>query len=492
MKRGQTMRTIELGENIIQEAKMLNCIERGILIAPDIETNTQEIAPDIERKELLFISDTAPIEPGKHPQIGMACSTEKFYYCNRKHQPQSFLLSQIQSVNAMGKNRFGSYSVGDQILVQLHDNSYHILKECLVGCDIHAVVRLLHVACNHKIQLHDRSELYCLSLSELPAQLQIYYMEVLYNYAFVTDGTMTKEKYSALQSIIVRLGLDTEIRQEIKDYLFLAQQNSRTKTGILLKRCWESMSYGSFEIFRYSLMQDVLYLHVVSCDCRKWYEDPFLNSLQKMLGITDDQVELMLFAIDLHRDMQCRNADHIRLKKELDLLWSRAKTLHIPREAVFCSGSVYSVDTYHGIRKQQKLNASITRQRELMLQSVIRNMQTSLNYAVEELNDVTLRLLDCVKQGNARDEVIKDLSEKLYSYQSYLQDRMQQSQTIAITQLYNRLKASLTQDDLQKLLPQHRELVEQCYQQIHGQYQIRQDLPARNLKLLGRIEALCS
>jgi hypothetical protein len=316
-------------------------------------------------------------------------------------------------------------------------------------------------------------------------------MKVLYNYAYISDCKIDSAEYAALQSIMVRIGLEAKARNELRDYLFLMQQNARTKTGILIKRCREAMSYGSYEIFRYSLMQDALYLRKASGVGGYWYEDPFINGLQQALEVNDKQVETMLSAIELYKEMQKRDADLVELKKRLENLWNHAKAIEIPREAIFCSGSVYSVDIYRGLGRHRKLDRSITRQRELMLQAVIRNTQESLNHLVEDMNDVTLKLLNEVQRGNQRDKQIQLLSQKMLQFQRQAQAMVQKSEEVNVTCLYNRLPTRISAEQIELLIPQQRELVEQCYIQLpQGEYQIKDTLSPKDLTMLGRIRGI--
>lgn len=49
---------------------------------------------------------------------------------------------------------------------------------------------------------------------------------------------------------------------------------------------------------------------------------------------------MMLTAIRIHKDMQEMDADLQKLSGKMDTVLQRSKTLRIPSEAIFCSGSV--------------------------------------------------------------------------------------------------------------------------------------------------------
>lgn len=445
----------------------------------------------MENKELIFTTSAAAIRTDAPPKVGTACSVEKFYYCNHTKEQRSFSLAEVESVNYEGKNRSGSYSLGDKITVRLKNGEEHILAECMIGLDGLGLAKLLTAAATNAIPITDPSMTRRLSLHELSHQLQINYMEALYNYAYISDCQVDSTEYAALQSIIVRIGLDASARNELRDYLFRMQQGARVKTGVLIERCRNAMSYGSYEIFRYSLMQDALYLREASGADTPWFEDPFLNGLQKMLEINDEQVQTMLSAISLYKAIQTRDADLTALKGEQETLWRHAKENRIPQEALFCSGSVYSVDTYFRWHRSRKLGRSITRQRELMLQAVIRNTQQSLNHLVEDMNDITLKLVDEVQRGNQRDEQIQQLSQRIVQFQRQAKAMVQKSDETNATRLYNRLPARVSKERVMELVPQQRELVEECYTPLsQEEYQIKPELSVKLLTMLCQIRGI--
>ena len=485
------MGTVEIGKRIVSLARKLNAIERGVLVSPNIDLSTRDIAPDVDTKELLFVTSASAIHPNDKISTGVAFTTENVYYCNRKGQTSHFPLNQIESVSYEGKNAWGTYSPGDKVTVTLSDGEQHVLGECLLGCSCPGIVQILTEAAQIAVKIESRDELWRLSLCERPTWQQLNYMKVLYNYAHITGSGEGSDIYAALQSIGVRIDLSPETRGELKDYLFLMQEGSRIKTGILISRCKNAMSYGSYEIFRFSLMQDVLYLSFVNNSTPKWYEDAFINSLQKTLEITDEQIETMFAAIAIYKEMQKKDADLSELQKDLANLWRRVKALCIPREAVVCSGSAYSIDTYHGMLKNETLGKSITQQRELMLQAVIRNTQLATNRLVEDLNDTTLRLLDEISSGNQREQKIAELVEYIRNDQAKTMEMIHRSDEASIAQLYNKLPQYIPAYTVEQLLPERRSYVQNCYiLEAQGSYRIKSDLSYGELTRLSRIEEI--
>lgn len=469
-------------------------MERGVFIAPNIEVDTCSIAPDVENKDLTFITSASAVFPGRVCKTGIAGSSTKFYYCNRTGNPQAFYFHQINRVVYSGRNKGGCYSSGDTITVFLKDGKVHTLGECMIGLDGRKIADLLTAAARESLSDHPLPSSRCMSLSELPAQTQLLYMEVLYNYAYISENKVDSDEYSALQCIAVRMGLEAEVRNKLREYLKNMQQDIRCRTGDLIKACRDSMSYGSYEIFRYSLMQDTLYLWMASKKEGHWYDDPFINGLQYTLDISDEQIAVMIAAINVYKKAQAQDADLEELRKEFEALDRYAKINHIPMEALFCSGSVYNVDTYHGIRHERKLGRSITRQRELMLQAVVRNMQESVNNIAEDMNDLTLKLLEEIEEGNLRDKKLEAQSQEIQKIKYLMNQQMyfrRTTESAKLAALYNHLRSTIPSAFVIQLLPGQQELVKKSYISVSGEeYQIKQGLDYKQLNQLCRIRGI--
>ena len=483
------MGTVEIGKEIISIARKLTVAERGIKFAPEMEVDLASLAPNVDIRELLFITSDSVIHAGHLVKIGMACGIEHFYYCNRPKHACSFSLSDVESVSFSGRNRMGSYSPGDKITVVLKSGERHILAECMIGCDCSVIIKIIERLARYDLPINHRSEVRTVSLDELSMQQQIHYMEVLYNYAYLSGCEVDSSEYVALQSIITRIGLPADARNELRDYLFLLETdtNSRTKSGALIRRAKNEMSYGSYEVFRHSLMQDALYLRVSAQMPGAWYEDHFLNGLQKVLEISDEQIECMLSAIQLYRKMQAKDSDLGELNKMTESLLAHAHALRIPREAVFCSGSVYNIDTYRGFFRKSRQKKSITLQRELLLQEVIRNSQISQNHLIEDMNDLTVKLVKEVRMGNQLNQTIQELMQ----FQRQMMAFKKQSEEVEQTRIYNRLPQTISFEEINQIVLPKRDVIKQCYvADSTGVYRIRNNLIYEELIELSRIEEL--
>ncbi len=487
------MEVLEFEKQLVSMAKGLTVAERGIICAPEIDLDIKKLTPGLDKHEVIFVANAAAIPGEEKATSGFACTADRFYYCNKpgkEGQFDSFLFADVARVGVNGNSRSGRFSFGDSIEVVLKNGSSHTLTYCLTGCNLDAVQNLLIFAANNVPETIEDQERLTYSVSDLPQEQLMAYMEIIYNYAYLEDCQVDSEEYAVLQNLGVRLGLETEVRNSLRDYTFLLKSGEHTKTGILLKQCTHAISYGSYELLRFSLMQDCLYLHEATHSGQEWTEDAFLNSLQKFAQITDPQVKLMLTAIALHKETAAKDADLQKIQGKMNKLRKDAKDLHIPREALYCSGSIYSIDCYHGLRRLIKQGQSITRQRELMLQECLRNSQVSTNRLVADMNDLTMRLLEEVQRGNQQDEKVQRLSQLIQQYQRQAVSMLQRQKDLSDAELRNRVPNRLYWSQMDALSGGTKDFVMSCYTLIQGEYLLREDITQGELRRLSRIEEL--
>lgn len=72
---------------------------------------------------------------------------------------------------------------------------------------------------------------------------------------------------------------------------------------------------------------------------------------------------------------------------------------------------VLGVFTYKGIKKATGINEiENNKQRELMLQAIIRNSQQALNYLIEDVNEITQQLISALEKEELNSKKVKKLS----------------------------------------------------------------------------------
>lgn len=426
-----------------------------ILIAPNIASKklnscTCYIADNISGDYILMFGDATLLGKGT---IGFAFSGDTLYFANNKGEKTFILLKNIQQATYIPKkyDRCDSrYEVGDKVAIKTRNGSQVYLEGCLIGFDCEAIAMILNGVVDQVnkgvIPVSTRQNV---TLAEMPQKFKLLYLKLLCNYAYIGDGVIDSDEYSVIQSIIVRIELDSEGRVKLRQYM--SDIEHKDKTGDLLYRIHNELESGSYDILRYSLLQDTIYLHKIVDPDKPWYDDKFIGSLINYLKISPQQLELMESAIDLYRQMIADDKDIYRLQNRSKTLVKEALELHVPLVTLYCSGSPYSVDTYNKLfSNNDKAQVAIDKQRELMLQAVIRNSQKMLNNMIKDMNSVSRQLIDGIQRGSLATEKINKLSALLGRLSSGATKTVQKAEGTEQQILYSQLPSVLDMVIFQK------------------------------------------
>lgn len=234
-----------------------------------------------------------------------------------------------------------------------------------------------------------------LSVCECTDEIKLLYLEILCNYAYLHNSIIDSDEYNAISSFSVRMGVGAEVRKQLRSYMSTLE--TRQKTGRIIKKIKNELQYeaGQWDVLRYSLMQDVLYIHNLHDKQQSWKQDGFVGGLMEALELKPQQMDTMLYAIDLNNQMQLKYADMKALKKKWKNFVDQIQYTerYIPTPYLFCSGSVYSISNYSGfMRFDDASDEAINKQRELILYQIIENIQETINILIEDMNDLAEKL----------------------------------------------------------------------------------------------------
>jgi hypothetical protein len=468
------------------------------------------IAPDIPAKKLdncvkkfvncnsveaiLLLGDATILG---NASIGFAFTGKSFYFANKNNEKNELLLEQIKEAVFI-KNKISDsdeYNVGDKIIIYTRDNLQYELNSCLLGFNCKAMETILNGIVS---LIDDGADLIetkqNIAISDMDNDVKLVYLKILCNYAYIGDSYIDSKEYSAIQSISVRIETPPEIRNELRTYM--SEIEYREKTGNLLFMLKSILEYGSYNIIRFSLTQDVLYLHNLVYPKQRWEQDGFIGSLMKYFGLTFEQIDLMDYAVYLNNQMVSDNVDLIDLKSKSDDLIKSAVSLCIPLMTLYCAGSVYSIDTYHKIFKgEKKAKLSIDKQRELMLQTVVKNTQATINNLVRDMNCVTEQLVAEMNKGvQAKDKIAK-LSAMLSRLMKGTSDTVAKTEKAEQQALYASIPKFIEIDKINKfkdneLYAEQTKLILKYYIRNvgNGQLQIKDNMTAKELR--GVLETL--
>lgn len=407
---------------IKEEAMHLKNSRREIEIAPDISENHVktikkkygEILGENIEKYILVLSYT---------RTGFFFLTGDTFYFNNFMQG-GLQIVPFTEISIITTETGGTFTP-DKIYFKTSQKEY-VLDGCIDGINLSTISavfkRIIELARNQNDDVFTISEQGVLS-SQLPENIKLLYLQILCNYAYLNDESIDSDEYNAITKFSVRMELHGDTRGILRKYM--NDFDGRIKTGNLLaslKKLTENQT-GYWDVVKYCMMQDALYIHEIQKPGKRWEEDGFIGSLMENCSLNPEQISTMEKAVSLNKKMRSKDADMEKLKREWKKLIKSIKGTpgYVPTLYLFCSGSVYGLKSYDGfLKKDETSQKAINKQRELILQEVIVSNQKAVNVLIGDMNYLAERLENALIE----EDKIKQDYEKIRQLLSRIKSAM--------------------------------------------------------------------
>lgn len=403
-------------ESIIKNnAVKLKHSRRDIDIAPDItkEKRAKWIkkykanVDDSVGDNLIVLSDTGT--------GSLAITGKGIYFDNFLQGGLKYLdFSEINSVKAVKGGVFRP----DKVELNTIDGKAYDLDGAIDGIDIALFSGILNkiaeIAKSNEAEFVSSKQ--DVALYELLDELKLVYLEILCSYAYINDNRIDALEYAAIGKFIVRMELGEDARTDLREYM--NNLSERYKTGTLLKRARDLTEYetGQWDAFRYSLMQDILFLHEIQNNAIAWREDGFIGSLLNHSGLRPEQIDTMSYAVKLNKRMQQKGCDYTEIKKEWVELFKKTRytNSYVPSMYLFCSGSVYGVNCYENFfANDDNSQKGINKKREVILHEIILNTQKTISILGEDMDYIASCLEKAVNESEEYKEKYRALIRRI-------------------------------------------------------------------------------
>ena len=306
-------------ENLIKEqAVHLKSTRRNIDIAPDIpeeilkkwEKKYSNILEDEIRDFVLVISYTST--------GNFALTGDAIYYDNFL-QGEMKILKYVDIAEVLSKP--GGVFSPDQVLVKMKTGDELYLDACIDGIDVQKFAEIFAEIIKCAKQQILTVSRQTIPLYEVSDRLKLLYLKVLCNYAYLDNEIIDSQEYNAISRFSVRMEIISETRNALRNYMNEIEQ--RQKTGYLIANIKQIIGNesGQWDAFRYSLLQDVIYIHNLHDSRKTWREDGFIGSLMQACDLKPAQIDTMIQAIGLNEEMLKKDADLKIIKKEWKFRW---------------------------------------------------------------------------------------------------------------------------------------------------------------------------
>ena len=453
----------------------------GTHIAPNVPDKKlngaiKNYAEDALPEHVVVLYDSTLFKSGKE---GMLFLGDRFYFKPLLEKPICVYYKDLQRVDLDREVTYKNDKRKEKLHIVMHTEKYdYSLSDKLATYNVEGVVELL----NGISALKDKEdELINVSqvtpLADLPEAYKLTYLKVLANFTFFDDQQIDAEEYSELMSLVTRIHLSSDYRLQLRGYL--SNPNEHAPTIALIDELRDLSTTIDFSIVEKSLFKDLLYLFKLKRPLSAWFENKFLEELKEVLSISREEIELISSAIQSDEDILTFRKNDSEIAKSMKDLAAKAAAVGVPLTAIYLSGSVVGlsaagltsglaslgmggllgfssmftgigvlvvigVGTYQGLKKITGMkDIENNKQREYMLQAIIRNTQQTLNCLLEDINEISNRLVAAIQHGNANSEKINQLSNMLQMLNASVQfsaDKQVHSQKEQIiTQLPSKL-----------------------------------------------------
>jgi hypothetical protein len=260
--------------------------------------------------------------------------------------------------------------------------------------------------------------------------------------AYDNDDVVDDKEFAEILLLMTRLDLSTESRFSLRTYM--ASTEEVTSFEQLIVEIDNECPNGQSKSLHISLTKDLINLYL--CTGGSSIQDfAFFQNNRHLLQVTDEEVELTLMAIQNDHNMLKDDFTDDQIVNALKALTAKAAAVGTPLAAVYLSGSVVGmsaagltsglatlgmggilglssmasgigvavllgVGAYAGVRKLTGTNElTRSKRRELMLNEVIKQTQSTISLLIQDINYITLKLNDFILAHGTQDAQIKKL-----------------------------------------------------------------------------------
>ena len=370
---------------------------------------------------------------------GLAFTGEKFVYKRDFVDPVDLVFSEIKTVEYATKQ--GS----DKEYIEILFKDGKVVKiENLFQCKYDKLAELLNKAITEFDSFEAENQM--IPLSEMAEELKVAYVKIIINMAFDNDGVVDKQEFSEILLLMSRLELSNASRFELRNYI--ASTENHQSLELLLEQIDKHGIVSLKKEIKVSLVKDLINTHM-SINEQSYKEFEFLTVNQALFGVSDEEIELIVMTIELDYKMLQENFDDDALTKSMKELTAKAGAVGLPLAAVYLSGSVIGmsaagmtsglatlglggalgfssmatgigvavligVGAYKGIKHFTGANElDKIKRRELMLNEVIKQTQSTISLLIGDLNYITIKFNDAVTNHGLQDTKVKKLMQMM-------------------------------------------------------------------------------
>lgn len=329
-------------------------------------------------------------------------------------------------------------------------------------------------------------------------------MKILCNFCYSDDQSIDAKEYSEIMSLIVRNDLKSEERIQIRGYIYdssLAESNDS-----LLDEMVPKMTADNFISIKQSLIKDMIYIYRKTKGKDSWKNNEYIKNVAESFQLSKEVVDVLEKSIISDEEIISLRKNDKQIENSVKEIAAQAGAVGMPLAAIYLSGSVVGVSAagitsalaslgcggilgfssmftgigvvaligvgaYKGIRKATGLtDVEQNKQREKMLEQIIKNLQKTLSYVIEDVNSLSAQIVEETKKGLQSREKIEKLTSMLTMLTKSANNSVDNMDYMEKEKIITKLPSELNYMKLVELtegasFKEKRQFVLECYEQ---------------------------
>ena len=439
-------------ESIIKENAMkLKSNVSNVYISPDIPVKKLNNAiaaygEGVQPGYVLALVDTTIFGSAKE---GILLLGDRFYNSRNKRAINYLDIKNVEILpNYKSMSDGTQKEIEPSILIEIEGAPKHSYDEILFGINKEGFKELIDIikeeVGTEDVELDSTNQM--LPLAMMSDEIKELYIKFLCNTTYLDDGQIDSREYAEIMTLIAINSMNHDSRMKIRMYMY--NMDDMEDPDEILEKIKELVPAGSVDAVVLSLFKDAVNIRWDAL-CNSAKEDRFINELQHILDVDDGKAEFIIDEIQRNKDILNKRQNDDQIKKNFKEAMAKAGAVGVPMAAVYLSGSVIGVSAagissglatlgmggilgfssmftgigvavllgvgaYKGVRTFSGLDeVEKNKEREMMLKEVASNAQKTLNYLVEDINDINDQLQQLFAEKDLANEKTRILALKL-------------------------------------------------------------------------------
>ena len=313
---------------------------------------------------------------------------------------------------------------------------------------------LLNDLCNNFTEFKAVKQM--VALQDMPIELKRAYIQVIINMSYDNDNLIDAKELAEILSLMTRIQIDRDTRISLRAYM--SDIHNLTSTEELVRIITENTPEGQLNTIQISLTKDLINTFVSTTDPKgditieSLKDFSFFNKYKNLLDISDDELKLIISAIDSDRKILYGDLTDDEITALMKGVVQNAASVGVPIAAVYLSGSVMGlsaagitsglatlgfggilgfssmvtgigvailigVAAHSGVKKLTGADQlSKSQKREMMLNMVIKSTQKTISELLEDINHISQQLNKLIEARAFESGKIQALTNQLAQY----------------------------------------------------------------------------